>query len=123
MTHSMAQFETIGSLRSELTTKSSNAEPMIWFLRQLILTLPTDFHDDLSPDDTLYRLLCCAPDADTVTLSERANLLLKCIHPDKSPTQEDPLVQAAGHLVTFITLIKRTFTTSALRQFYDHSGL
>ena len=36
---------------------------------------------------------------------------------------EDPLVHAAGRLVTFITLIKRTFTTPALRQVYDHCGL
>ena len=123
MTHSIAQLEAIGSLRSQLTTKSSNAEPILRLLRQLLLTLPTDFDDDLSPDDTLYHFLCCAPDADTATLSGRVNLLLKCLHPDKSSTPEDPLVQSAGHLVTLITLIKRTLTTPALRQFYNHCGL
>ena len=84
MNHSMAQLETIGSLRSQLTNKSSNAEPILRLLRQLLLTLPTDFDDDLTPDDTLYHFLCCAPDADTATLSGSANLLLKCLHPDKS---------------------------------------
>ena len=69
MNHSMAQHETIGSLRSQLTNKSSNAEPIVRLLRQLLLTLPTDFDDDLTPDDTLYHFLCCAPDADTATLS------------------------------------------------------
>ena len=100
MNLSMAQLETIGSLRSQLTNKSSTAEPILRLLRQLLLTLPTDFDDDLTPDDTLYHFLCCAPDADTATLSGRANLLLKCLHPDISPTSEDPLVQAAGRLVT-----------------------
>ena len=122
MNHSMAQLETIGSLRSQLTNKSSTAEPILRLLRQLLLTLPTDFDDDLTPDDTLYHFLCCAPDADTATLSGRANLLLKCLHPDQSPTPEDPLVQAAGRLVTLITLIKRTLTTPALRQVYNHCG-
>ena len=123
MNHSMAQLETIGSLRSQLTNKSSNAEPILRLLRQLLLTLPTDFDDDLTPDDTLYHFLCCAPNADTATLSGSANLLLKCLHPDKSPTPEDPLVQSAGRLVTLITLIKRTLTTPALRQVYNHCGL
>ena len=50
--HSMAQFETIGSLRSQLTDKSSNAKPILRFLLQLLLTLSTDFDDDLTPDDT-----------------------------------------------------------------------
>ena len=40
MTHSMAKIETIGSLRSKLTTKSSNAEPIIRLLRQLFLNPP-----------------------------------------------------------------------------------
>ena len=118
--HSTAQFETIGSLRSQVTNKSSNSEPILRLLRQLLLTLPTDFDDDLTADDTLYHFLCCAPDADTATLSGRAILLLKCLHPEKSPTPEDPLVQAAGRLVTLITLIKRTLTTPALRQVYNH---
>ena len=123
--HSMAQLETLGSLRSQLTNKSSNAEPILRLLRQLLLTLPTDFDDDLTRDDTLYHFLCCAPDADTATLSGRANLLLKCLHPDKSPIPEDPnpLVQAAGRLVTLITIMKRTLTTPALRQVYNHCGL
>ena len=123
MNHSKAQFKTIGSLRSQLTNKSSNAEPILRLLRQLLLALPTDFDDDLTPDDTLYHFLCCALDADTATLYGRANLLLDCLHPDKSPTPEDPLVQAASRLVTLITLIKRTLTTPAFRQVYNHCGL
>ena len=123
MNQSMAQIETIGSLRSQLTKKSSTAEPILRLLRQLLVTLPTDFDDDHTPDDTLYHFLCCALDADTATLSGRANLLLKCLHPDNSPTPEDPLVQASGRSVTLITLMKRTLTTPALRQVYDHSGL
>ena len=116
MNHSMAQLETIGSLRSQLTNKSSNAEPILLLLRQLPLTLPTDFDDDLTPDDTLYHFLCYAPDADIATLSGRAKLLLKCLHSDKSPTPKDPLAQSAALLVTLIALIKRTLTTPALRQ-------
>ena len=123
MTLSMTQLEMIGSLHSQLTTKSSNSEPVLCLLRQLLLTLPSDFDDDLTPDDTLYPFLCCAPDADTPKLSGRANLLLKCLHPDKSPTPEDPLVQAAGRLVKFVTLIERTLATPALRQVYDHCGV
>ena len=123
MNHSMAQLETIGSLRSQLTNKSSTAEPISRLLRQLLLTLPTDFDDDLTPDDPLYHFLCCAPDADTATHSGRLNMLLKCLHQDKSPNPEDPLVQAAGRLVTLITLIKRTLTTPAFRQVYNHWGL
>ena len=123
MTHTMAQLETIGSLRNQFTNKSSNAQPILRFLRQLLLTLPIDVDGYLTPDGTLYHFLCCAPDADTTTLSWRANLLLNCLHPDKSPTQEDTLVQAAGRLVTLITLIKRKLTTSALRQVYNHCGL
>ena len=120
MNHCMAQLETVGSLRSQLTNKMSNAEPILRLLRQLLLTLPTDFDDDLTPDDTLYDFVCSAPDADTATLSGRANLLLKCLNPDKSPTPEEPLVQAAARLVTLITLIKRTLTTPAFRQVYNH---
>ena len=119
----MAQLETIGSLSSQFTTKLSNTDPILRLLRQLLLTLSTDFNDDLTPDDTLYHFLCCAPDADTATLSGRANLLLKCLHPDKCPNPENPLVQSADRLVTSVTLIKRTLTTPALRQVYDHCGL
>ena len=61
MTQSMAQLETIGSLRSQLTTQTSNAEPILRLLGQLLLTLPTDFDDELTPDDTLYHFLCSAP--------------------------------------------------------------
>ena len=60
MTHSMAHFETTGSLRSRLTTKSSNAKAILRLLGQLVLTLPTDFDDDLTPDDTLEHFPCYA---------------------------------------------------------------
>ena len=95
MSHSMEQLETIGSLRSQLTTESSNSEPTLRLLRQLLLTLPTDFNDILTQDDILYQFLCCAPNADTATFSGRANLLLKCLHPDKSPTPDDTQQPAA----------------------------
>ena len=104
MDHSMAQLETIGSLRSQLTNKSSNAEPILRFLRQLLLPLPSNFDDDLTPDDTLYHFLCCAPDADTSTIFGRANLLLKCLHSaDPSPRRLSG--RSIGRLVTLFTLI------------------
>ena len=83
---------------------------------------PHRFRHHHTPDATLYHFLFCAPNADTATLSGRANLLLESLHPDQSPTPAD-LAQAAGRLMTFITLIKRTFTTPALRQVYNHCGL
>ena len=79
---------------------------------------PHRFRHHLTPDDTLYHFLFCAPNADTATLSGCANLLLENLHPDQSPTPAD-VVQAAGRLVTFIALIKRTFTKPALPQVYN----
>ena len=117
MAHSLKQTEQIGELRSTLP------EPILCLLRQLLLTLPTDFDEELTPDDTLYHLLCSSPDADAATLSSNSILLLRSLHPDKSSTPEDPLVQAAGRLVPLITIIKRNLTSPLIRKVYDHCGL
>ena len=45
--HSLGQSEQIGDLRSTLL------EPILRLLHQLLLTLPTDFDEKLTPDDTL----------------------------------------------------------------------
>ena len=117
MAHFLDQTEQIGELHSTLT------EPIHCLLRQLLLTLPTDFDEELTPDDTLYHFLCSSPEADAPTLSSNSNLLLRCLHPDKSSTPDDPLVQAAARLVLLIEIIKRTLTSPIIRKVYDHCGL
>ena len=117
MAHSLKQTEQIGELRSTLP------ESILCLLRQLLLTLPTDFDEELTPDDTLYHFLCSSPEADAATLSSNSNLLLRSLHPDKSSTPEDPLVQAAAGLVPLITIIKRNLTSPLIRKVYDHCGL
>ena len=99
MSHSKDELETIVSLRSQFPSKSSNSEPILRLLRQLLLTLTTVPDVDLTPDDTLYHFLCCAPNAEIATLLGRANLLLKFLHLENSPMPDDPLVQVAGRLV------------------------
>ena len=117
MAHSLNQTEQIGELRSTLP------EPILCLLRQLLLCLPTDFGEEMTPDDTLYHFLCSSPDADAPTLSSNSNFLLRSLHPDKSSTPEDLLVQAAGRLVPLITIIKRNLTSPSIRKVYDHCGL
>ena len=117
MAHSLAQTEQIGELRSTLP------EPILCLLRQLLLTLPTDFDDELTPDDTIYHFLCSSPDADAATLSSNSNFLLRSLHPEKSRTPDDPLFQAAGRLVPLITIIKRKLTSPFIRKVYDFCGL
>ena len=117
MAHSLNQTEQIGELRSTLP------EPILCLLRQLLLILPTDFDEEMTPDDTLCHFLCSSPDADAATLSSNSNILLRSLHPDKSSTPEDALVQAAGRLVPLITIIKRNLTSPSIRKVYDHCGL
>ena len=117
MAHSLQQTEQIGELRSTLP------EPILCRLRQLLVTLPTDFDEEMTPDDSLYHFLCGSPDADAPTLSSNSNLLLRSLHPDKSSTPEARLVQAAGRLVPLITIIKRNLTSPLIRKVYDHCGL
>ena len=117
MAHSLKQTEQIDELRSTLP------EPILCLLRQLLLTLPTDFDEEMTPDDTLYHFLCSSPDADAATLSSNSNFLLRSLHPDKSCTPEATLVQAAGRLVPLITIIKRNLTSPSIRKIYDHCGL
>ena len=117
MAHSLNQTEQIGELRSTLP------EPILCLLCQLILTLPIDFDEEMTPDDTLYHFLCSSPDGDASTLSSNSNLLLRSLHPDKSSTPEDPLVQAAGRLVPLINIFKRNLTSPSNRKVYDHCGL
>ena len=105
MAHSLNQTEQIGELRSTLP------ERILCLRRQILSNLPTDFDEEMTPDDTLYQFLCSSPDADAATLSSNSNLLLQSLHPDKSSTPEDPLVQAAGRLVPLITIIKRNLTS------------
>ena len=120
MAHSLAQTEQIGELRSRLPEKQP---PLLPFLRTLLLTLPTDFTDENTPDDSFYHFLCADPAADPHTLASNANTLLRFLHPDKSPNPDDPAVKAAAHLVPLIAHIKRVLTIPALRLVYDHCGL
>ena len=55
MAHSLNQTEQIGELRSTLP------EPILCLLRRLLVTLPTDFDEEMTPDDTLYHFLCSPP--------------------------------------------------------------
>ena len=115
-----SQTEQIVELRSRLPDKQP---PLLPFLRTLLQTLPTDFSDDDTPDDSLYHFLCADPAADQNTLASSANALLHFLHLDKSPNPDDPAVKAAAHLVPLITHIKRVLTIPALRLVYDHCGL
>ena len=117
MAHSLNQTEQIGEIRSTLP------ERILCLRRQILLTLPTDFDEEMTPDDTLYQFLCSSPDVDAATLSSNSNLSLRSLHPDKSSTPEDPLVQAAGRLVPLITIIKRNLTSPSIRKIYDHCGM
>ena len=117
MAHSLNQTQQIGELRSTLP------EPILRLLRQLLLTLPTDFDKEMTPDDTLYHFLCSSPDADAATLSSISNVLLRSLHPDKCSTPEDPPVQTAGRLVPLITIIKRNLTSPSIRKVFDPCGL
>ena len=110
MAHSLSQTEQIGELLSRLPEKQP---PLLPFLRTLLLTLPTDFTDDNTPDDSLYYFLWADPAADQTTLSSNAIALLRYLHPDKS----------AAHLVPLITHIKRVLTIPVLRLVYDQCGL
>ena len=120
MAHSLSQTEQMGELRSHLPEKQP---PLLPFLRTLLLTLPTDFTDDGTPDDSLYHFLYADPAAGQTTLASNANTLLRFLHPDKSPNPNDPPVKAAAHLVPLITHIKRVLTIPGLRLVYDHCGL
>ena len=117
MAHSLNQTEQIGEFPSTLP------DSILCLLRRLLLTLPTDFDEELTPDDTLYHFLCSPPDADAATLCSNSKLLLQSLHPDKSSTPENPHVQAAGRLVPLITIIKRNLTSPSIRKVYDHCGM
>ena len=119
MAHSLSQTEQIRDLRSRFSDKQP---PVLPLLRTLLLTLPTDFSDDDTPDDSLYHFSCADPAADQTTLASNANTLLRFLHPDKSPNPDDPAVKAAAHLVPLITHIKRVMILPALRLVYDHCG-
>ena len=107
MAHSLSQTEQIGDLHSRL---HDNQPPLLPFLRTLLLTLPTDFTDDNTPDDSLYHFLRADPVADQTTLVSNANTLLRFLHPYKSPNPDDPAAKAAAHLAPLITHIKRVLT-------------
>ena len=112
MAHSLSPTEQMGELRSRLPDKQ---QPLLPFLRTLLLTLPTGFSDDNTADDSLYYFLCADPAADQSTLASNANILLRFLHPDKNPNPDDPAVNAASHLVPLITHIKRVVTIPAFR--------
>ena len=120
MAHSLSQTEQIGELRSRLPNKQP---PLLPFLRTLLLTFPTDFTDDDTPDDSLYHFLCADTAADQISLASNANTLLRFLHPDKSPNPDDLAVKADALLVPLIIHIKRVLTIPALPFVYDHSGL
>ena len=120
MAHSSSQTEQIGELRSRPPDKQP---PLLPFLRTLLLTLPTNVTNDVTPDESLYRFLCADPAADRTTLASNTNTLLRFLHPGKSPNPDDPAVKIAAHLVHLITHIKRVLTIPAPRLVYDLCGL
>ena len=82
MAHSLSQTENIADLRGRLPDKQP---PLLLFPRPLLLTLPTDFSDEDTPDDSLYHFLWADPAVDRTTLASNAKTLLCFLHPDKSP--------------------------------------
>ena len=120
MAHSLSQTEQNGELRSRFPDKQP---PLLPLLRTRLLTLPTEFSDSDTPDDSLYHFLCAETAADQTTLASNANTLLRFLHPDKSPNPDDPAVRVAAHLVPASDPIKRVLTIPALRLVYDHCGL
>ena len=114
MTHSLSQTEQNGEFRSHHPEK---LPPLLPFLRTLLLTLPTDFTDDNTPDDSVYHFLCADPAADQTIFSSNANIFLRFLHPEKNPNPDDPAVKAAAHLVPLIIHIKRVLTIPTLDLF------
>ena len=55
---SLQQLDQLSNLRSQLPNQQPSILPL---LRTLLLTLPTDFEDEDTPDDTLYHFLCSSP--------------------------------------------------------------
>ena len=72
---------------------------------------------------TPYVISYIAHQMPMLPLSSNSNILLRSLHPNKSSTPEDPLVQAAGRLVHLITIIKRNLTSPLIRKVYDHCAL
>ena len=120
MAHFLSQTEQSGEFRSHLPDKQPLLLP---FLRTLLLTLPTDFSDEDTPEDSLYQFLCADPAADQTALASNANTLLRFLHPDKSAHPDDPAVKAAAHLVPLVIYFKCVFTLPAFCVVYDHCGL
>ena len=123
MADSLRHLEEIGSLRTQLTSlDGSHTKALASMIQHHLLSLPTDFNDPATPDDTFYHFLCCNPSADMSTLVRHANTLLRCLHPDTASPTTDHAV-AASRLVPLLANIKRVLTHPGLRKVYDHCGL
>ena len=122
MADSLRHLDEISSLRTQLTSlDGSHTKALASMIQHHLLSLPTDFNEPATPDDTLYHLFCCNPSADMSTIVRHANTLLRCLHPDKTSPTTDHAV-AASRLVPLLTNIKRVLTHPGLRKVYDHCG-
>ena len=115
-THKKLMAPSLAQTEQTLDLRSTLPEPILRFLHQLLQTLPTDFDEELTPDDKFYNFLCCSPQADSATISSNSKLLLKCLHPGLSSTPEVTLVQSVGLLVPLLTLIKCNLNSPHIRR-------
>ena len=123
MADSFRHLEEIRPLRTHLTSlDGSHTKALDSMMQHHVLSLPTDFNDPATPDDTFYHFLRCNPSADMSTIVRHANTLLRCLHPDKA-TPTTHYAVAASRLVPLLTIIKRVLTHPGLRKVYDHCGL
>ena len=85
MADSLRHLDEISSLRTQLISlDGSHTKALNSMIQHHLLSLPTDFNDPATPDDTLYHFLCCNPSADMSTIVRHANTFLRCLHPDKT---------------------------------------
>ena len=124
MQDSLRHLDEIANLRTKLSkTDNASQTALLELIRAHLLSLPTDFDDDDTPDDALYHFLCCHPSASHETLVQHANTLLRFLHPDKTDDCSSSNIAAAARLVPLLTSIKRVLTRPPLRAVYDHCGL
>ena len=121
---SLTKIEEISELRLQLSkVDNSSHQALLDLIRSHLLSLPTDFLDPDTPDDTFYHFLCCQPTASMDVVNTHAKTLLRFLHPDKNSDSNNPQVLAAARIIPIITHLKRVLNTPALRQIYDHCGL
>ena len=115
MADSLRHLEEISCLRTHLSSlDGSHTKALPSMIQHHLLSLPNDFKDSATRDDTFYHFLCCNPSADMSAVVRHANTLLGCLHPDKASPSTDHAV-AASHFAPLLNNIKRVLTHHGLQ--------